>query len=318
MQNLDREESRIRSAFSEIIVDTKRLERNIANMNRPKRIKRRLSLIVAAVLAFVMISATAYASVGGLDGFIARFSPEFGAFALPPLEPAYTEDDGIRIEVVGARVFENVVLVYYTMEDVTGENRLTRHMRPSLDVFSDSVQLSDGGASGRHIHFDESNNRSYFETSIMVDANAAWADNNIIELRARHISCFEHSGQLQNPFSGEWNITVVIDDYEEDRTIIWTDIDMGNFYIEYMALGVMGLRVMGSHNGYFWHENNPNALSLNSATVELENRIFNQRFISSGAGIGPDCFDIFFSPRTPIDMDAVTGVVFEGNFISLP
>ena len=316
MQNLDREEQRIQSAFSEIKVDTERLERNLANMSRPKRIKRRLSLIVTAVLIFVMVSVTAYASVGGLEGFIARFDPEFGAFALPPLEPAYTEYDGIRMEVVGARVFENTVLVYYTMEDVTGENRITRYMRPGFEVFSGEEQLSDGGMSGRRIHFDVDNNRGYFETSIRVRANAVWEDNNTIGLRARYIKSFEHSGQLQSPFSGEWNIDIVIDDSEKDRTIIWTDIDMGDFYIEYMALGVMGLRVMGSHEGQFFDDSS--ALSLISSSIELDNRLFNQRFISSGAGIGPDCFDIFFSPRSPIDMDAVIGVVFEGNHIPLP
>ena len=316
MQNLDREEKRIRSAFSDIKVDTKRLERNIANMNRPRRIKRRLSLIVAAVLIFVMISATAYASVGGLDGFIARFDPEFGAFALPPLEPAYTEYDGIRMEVVGARIFENTVLVYYTMEDVTGENRLTHFMRPDFEVFSHGEQLSNGGGGGRRIHFDEDNNRLYYESTILVNANTVWPDSNI-ELRAERINCFEHSGQIQSPFSGDWRIDIAIDD-AEDNTIIWTNIEMDGFYIEYMALGVMGLRVMGSHDGRFWHEYNPHALSLSSASVEFENRLFNQRFISSGAGVGSDCFDIFLSPRTPIDMDSVTGVVFEGYHIPLP
>jgi len=317
MQNLDREERRIRSAFSEIKVDTQRLERNLSHMSRPKRIKRRLSLIVAAVLIFVTISATAYASVGGLDGFIARFNPEFGAFALPLLEPAYTEYDGIRIEVVGARVFENTVLVYYTMEDVTGEKRLTQFMRPDFEVFSHGVQLSDGGGGGRRIHFDETNNRAYFESTILVSADAVWVDGNI-EIRAERINNFEHSGQVQSPFSGDWRIDIAVDDTEEDATIIWTNIDMDGFHIEYMALGVMGLRVMGSHDGRFWHEYNPSALSLSSASVEHESRLFNQRFISSGAGIGPDCFDVFFSPRTPIDMESVTGVVFEGNHIPLP
>ena len=317
MQNLDREEKRIQSAFSDIKVDTKRLEMNIENMNRPKRIKRRLSLVVAAALIFIMISVTAYASVGGLDGFIARFNPEFGAFALPLVEPAYTEYDGIKIEVVGARVFENTVLVYYTMEDVTGENRLTQFMRPDFEVFSHGTQLSNGGGGGRRIHFDQDNNRAYFESTILVSADAVWIDGNI-ELRAERINNFEHSGQVQSPFLGDWRIDIAIDDTEEDTTIIWTSIDMDGFYIEYMALGVMGLRVMGSHDGRFWHEYNLHALSMSSSSIELENRLFNQRFQSSGAGIGPDCFDVFFSPRTPIEVEFVTGVVFDGNFIPLP
>jgi len=315
MQNLDRDEKRIYDAFSAIKVDTNRLERNLENMNRPKRIKRRLTLIVAAVLIFVTLSATAYASVGGMDGFIARFNPEFGAFALPPLEPAYTEYDGIRIEIVGARIFEHTVLVYYTMEDVTGENRLTRYMRPSFEVFAHGEQLSDGGASGRRIHFDSENNRGYFESAIRVDGSIAWAGNNI-EFRATRIDNFEHSGELLASFTGDWRIDVAIDDDSEETTIVWTNIDMGDFYIEYMALGVMGLRIMGAHDGHFFED--ARAMSQGSATIELEGRLFNTRFISSGAGIGPNCFDIFFSPRSPIDMDAVMGVVVRGIHVPLP
>jgi len=200
------------------------------------------------------------------------------------------------------------------MEDVTGENRLTRYMRPSFEVFAHGGQLSDGGMSGRRIHFDADNNRGYFESGIQVGADTVWVDNNI-EFRATRINCFQHSGELQAPLTGDWRIAIAIDD-AEDNTIVWTNIDMGDFHIEYMALGVMGLRIMGTHDGYFFY--NTHAMSQGSASIELEGRLFNTRFISSGAGIGPDCFDIFFSPRSPIDMESVTGVVVRGIHVPLP
>jgi len=318
MQNLDNEEKRIHDAFSQIKVDSAQLEKRLKSVDKPSRMKRRLTVALVAVLIFVTVSATAYASVGGLDGIIARFNPEFGAFAMPLLEPAYTEDQGIKIEVVGARVFENVVLIYVTMEDVTGEERLTRHIRPDFEVYSDGERLSNGGGGSRRLNFDDVNNRAYFEMSIIVDSDAVW-DYDALEVRAEYLNCFEFSGPVRRAFEGDWRLGIRID-YAEDKTIVWTDITVDDMHIEYMALGVMGLRIMGTHSWteeQWMHAANP-PLCLRSATVEVENRIRNIRFLSSGSGIGPDHFDIFYTARSPIDMDAVTGVVVNGVHIPLP
>jgi len=312
MQNLDSDEKRIRNAFSRINVDTKQLERNLEYMNKPKRIKRRITLAIATALIFVALSATVYASVGRLDGFLARFNPEFGEFALPPLELAYAEDQGIKLEVVGARIFENTVLIYYTMHDLTGEDRLTRYIRPDFEVFANGELLSNGGSSGRFLHFNEVNNRAYLEVGLQIDANTVWTDNTL-ELRATNLHCFERSGQLMSAFSGDWRIDISIDDTEE-KAIIWTDIATENFHIDYMALSVMGLRIIGTHEGYFLY----NRHCLSSVDIEIENRLSNVRFLGSSGGVGPDCFDFFFSVKSPIDMEAVTGVVVKGVHIPTP
>ena len=318
MQNLKPDEERIHDAFSKIKVDTEQLERSLKYMDKPKRIRRRLQIAIAAVLAFVMISATAYASVGGLDGFIARFNPEFGAFALPLLEPAYAVDQGIKIEVVGARVFENIMLLYVTMEDLTGENRLARDIRPDFMVYSDGVSISRGGGGSAPLHFDIENNRSYLEIRLTLDAPVG--PYNALKIHAEVLNCFQHSGQVGRAAEGNWEMEIVID-HAESKTLVWTDICVGDFHIKYMSLGVMGLKIIGTCD-WDWDEapyGNDGRSNFISVTIEVDNRIRNIRFRSTGGGQNPaGYFEVFFNAASPIDMDAVTGVIVEGVRIPMP
>ncbi|MCL2420345.1 MAG: hypothetical protein FWD03_00665 [Defluviitaleaceae bacterium] len=312
---LDREEQRIHDAFSQISVDTDSLKRRMQNMNANQKrvVKRRarLSVAIAAMFILVIISGTVYAASGGLDHFISRFNPAFGALAIPPEVPAYAEDQGIRIEVIGAQQISNVVLAYLTIQDITGENRLTQYIFPDLEIYMDGQVVSTGGMSSRRLHFDRSTNTAYFEIKVLGDIGIPRLDN--LEIGIDHINGNQFSGQLQRIVEGEWRIQVNTSE-ADNQTLIWTDIPAGDLHLDYISLSSLGIQVTGTHQ---WvtdpdAENFVRGWGDFQVEIELENRRRNIRPSGSGGGVGPDDFDFFFFVDAPVDMDAVSAVIVNG------
>ena len=132
MKNLDRNEKLIHDAFSEIKIDTESLEMRLHNkiqkgelhMKIPTR--RAFSTLAAAIAIFVLITATALAAtIGPFERLAEIIGPE-EAETLIPVEITNEEQktaDGIRITWVAARAFDNIVDVYFTLEDLES-NRL--------------------------------------------------------------------------------------------------------------------------------------------------------------------------------------------------
>ena len=276
--------------------------------------KRRLSMkkIASIAVAAVLLLATAstiFAGAGGLEQFLARFNPNFGEFAIAPLYPAYAQDQGIRIEAVGAQQIGHVVLVYMTVQDTSGENRLTRHMSADLEIFVDG-QFMNGPSSGRRLNFDRTTNTMYFERIMVGEIDMPQAET--IELRIGRIICTEHSGPIRTVLEGDWSMLVNTSDLEI-RPLVWADIPGVNLHFDYISLSPFGLQMIGTHS---YNTSELRNFPTFEVEIELENRRRNIRPSGGSGGIGPDDFSFFSFLTAPIDLGAVTAILINGERIS--
>ena len=294
----DVDTTRIKKLFYEKL----EVEKSATTVTR-KRIGLRAVILAAAILCISAVSA--FTATGGLEQFLARFNPSFGEFAIAPLYPAYAIDRDIRIEVVGAQQIDNVVLLYVIMQDISGENRLTRHMMPDIEVAVNGEIVSTGAGSGRRLRFDSATNTAYIERIVGVAVGTPRED--AIELVVNNINCFEHGGQVRRAFTGEWRTTVNTSDLGI-QPIVWTDVSAGNLHIEYMALTPFGLRLEGSHSyGYVF--------PFLDMRLEFENRRRDYTFRGFGGGFSSECFSYSARADSPIDIDDVVAVIIQGERI---
>ena len=95
---------------------------------RPKRLRRTL-LIVAAVAALLSVTAIA-AALGGFDWLRETINPPF-IDAVEPVEQSVT-DQGIRFSIIAAQKFDDTALVYFSLTDTEGLDRVTESSTPIL------------------------------------------------------------------------------------------------------------------------------------------------------------------------------------------
>jgi len=285
--------------------------------------KKITALIAAAVFLLATTTIIFAATVSGeLEQFLSRFNPNFGEFAIAPLYPAYAENQGIRIEAVGAQQIGAVVLVYVTVQDISGENRITRHISPDLELYING-QIMNVSKSSRRLNFDRSTNTAYFEMRLVGEAGMPRADT--IKLVTSRIQCFQHSGPIRTVVEGAWSITVNTSDLGI-QPITWVDVVAGGLYIEYMSLTPFGLQLVGTHSygmgglqldGPYSHVGA--GFPTLDVSLELENR---RRDVSiaggSSGGVGDDSFIFHVSSNSPIDIDAVVAVIVNGVRVLVP
>ena len=142
---------------------------NIRSTVRPKR----LIPVAAAFAMLFAISTTVFAALGGFDWFMQRFNPTFADVTEPVM--TYSEEQGIRMTVIGVARFENMAVVYLSLQDITGANRLTSSL-DFKDGFGISMEESDAkvhGFSSRRnlLYFDETTNTAYLEIQISADTS---------------------------------------------------------------------------------------------------------------------------------------------------
>jgi hypothetical protein len=131
MEKFNRDEKHIHELFSQITVDSSKLADQVksrlheGSVDMPARRRKRWtrSAIAAIVMSFVLVASATAASLGNFDWFIERFNPDFGNI-VEPVE-IYSEDEGIRMEVIGAQKYDNRAIIYLSLQDRTGQNRLT-------------------------------------------------------------------------------------------------------------------------------------------------------------------------------------------------
>jgi len=170
---IDRDEQRIRNAFSQIPVDTESLERKVReNMNTRKMIKptplKRAGFIMAASIAImILISGTVYAAatMGVFERFMAGQDPAF-AEIVTPVE-TYTIEQGVRVDIIAAQTFGYNAIVYLSVQDISGQNRITEYVNiiPMLDIPRNSERLMGVSVIGGHepLYFDKETNTAYFQ-----------------------------------------------------------------------------------------------------------------------------------------------------------
>lgn len=118
------------------------------------------------------------AALGGFDWFIERFNPTFGEIVEPV--GVSCENQGIRMDVIGAQKYGNSAVIYLSLQDISGKNRLTEQT-DFRDGFSVAVnppeetgetgEANAGGYSLRQnlLYFDKETNTLYYEINITSD-----------------------------------------------------------------------------------------------------------------------------------------------------
>ncbi|WP_256762108.1 hypothetical protein [Cohnella sp. WQ 127256] len=195
MEKFNRDEKHIHEMFSQITVDASKLAEQVksrlheGHAERPVRQRKRwaTSTIAAIAISFVLVTSAAAASLGNFDWFIERFNPDFGKIVEPV--GVYSEDKGIRMEVIGAQKYDNRAIIYLSLQDRTGQNRLTEQteFRDGFNVKMHSP-TKEGAESGgpsisasiswkqKIINFNKDTNTIYYEFNITADPNSPLTD----------------------------------------------------------------------------------------------------------------------------------------------
>jgi len=193
MGKFDMDEKQIYEMFSKISVDSSklaeqvksRLHENSANMPARHRKRWARSTIAAIVLSFVFVISATAATLGNFDWFIERFNPVFGTI-IEPVE-VYSEDKGIRMDVIGAQKYDNKAIIYLSIQDITGQNRLTEQT-DFLDGFNVKSRKKEGAKGEdevlaasiswkqKMLYFNKDTNTIYYEFNITADPDSPLAD----------------------------------------------------------------------------------------------------------------------------------------------
>ncbi|KEF35924.1 hypothetical protein M670_04897 [Schinkia azotoformans MEV2011] len=191
MGKFDMDEQHIHEMFSKITVDSSKLAEQVKtrlheeNTNILSKHRRRWarSTVAAIVMSVVFVISVTAAVFENFDWFIERFNPSFGKI-IEPVE-AYSEDKGIRMEVIGAQKYDNMAIVYLSLQDITGQNRLTEQtdFRDGFNVKmnrqtkgADEVLSSSVSWKQKMLYFDEDTNTIYYEFNITADPDSPLAD----------------------------------------------------------------------------------------------------------------------------------------------
>lgn len=195
MSKFDMDEQHIHEMFSKIKVDSSKLAEQVksrlhedsAGMPARHRNRWTRSTIAAIAMSFVLVASATAASLGNFDWFIERFNPDFGKIVEPI--GVYSEDKGIRMEVIGAQKYENRAIIYLSLQDRTGQNRLTEQT-DFIDGFNVKMhsQTKEGAKGGdevlsagmswkqKMLYFNKDSNTIYYEFNITADPDTPLAD----------------------------------------------------------------------------------------------------------------------------------------------
>lgn len=181
----DQKEKDIHDALARLNVDASRLAGQVRPRLHepdqeitPRRMRR--SMPAAAVIALVMVSllvVTATAAVlGGFDWLMGKFHPPF-AEIVEPVELS-CEDQGIRMEIIGAQKYENMAVVYLSLQDISGQNRLTEQTSFRDGFWIKMNSKENSGVSYREtvLYFDQATNTIYYEFNLTADAQSPLSD----------------------------------------------------------------------------------------------------------------------------------------------
>ncbi|WFA08873.1 hypothetical protein [Tissierella sp. Yu-01] len=187
MSKFDIDEQKIYDMFSQISVDSSKIAEQVKTRLHKENTKIPIknhrhwtkSAVAAIVMSVVLVATATATALGGFDWFIERFNPDFSEI-LEPVEN-YSEDQGIRMEVIGAQKYDNRAIVYLSLQDTTGQNRLTEQTE-FRDGFSVKMNPRIIGENGEFstsmswkqkiIYFNEDTNTIYYEFNITADPDS--------------------------------------------------------------------------------------------------------------------------------------------------
>lgn len=195
MSKFDMDEQNIYDMLSKITVDSSKLTEQVKSRlheespHIPAKQHRRWArpTVAVIVMSFMLVVSVTAAAIGKFDWFIERFNPSFGKI-IEPVE-AHSEDKGIRMEVIGAQKYDNRAIIYLSLQDITGQKRLTEQT-DFKDGFGVKVHSrTKEGARGedealvasmswkqKMLYFDKDTNTIYYEFNITADPDSPLAD----------------------------------------------------------------------------------------------------------------------------------------------
>jgi len=200
---LDRDEKRIRSALlSNRPVDIRRIERNVKENMKMNTIeatpRKKAGVFVAACIAImVLMVGTVYAAValGAFDRFVEEHDPPF-ADVVTPVE-IYVTDQGVRMEILAAQQFLDTTIVYLSLQDISGQNRMTD--QASVFPFISTNDRHGFGWMGTElIHFNPETNTAYFEIRTQLSGNMTETSNSL-ELLINEITFYRGMTVVEFP-----------------------------------------------------------------------------------------------------------------------
>ena len=138
---------------------------------KKKSFNRSIVIAVAVILCITITVPVLAVTVNPIYELVYQISPGL-AQMLKPVQMS-CEDNGIKMEVVSAAVYENEAAIYISLEDMTDQNRVDG----TTDLF-DSYHINigfDSSASCRRVSFDEEAGVATFLISI-----SQWNDQKIV------------------------------------------------------------------------------------------------------------------------------------------
>jgi len=180
MIKLDNEEKKLKGMFSKINVDSSKLKSQVISKIQTKEIVSKqnrpwLRPLIAVTASLMLVVSVAAATLGGFDWFIEKMNPHFGGI-IEPVE-TYSQDQGIRIEVIGAQKYDNKAIIYLSLQDISGQERVTSQTE-FLDGLDIKREREAGGVflGETMLYFDEDTSTAYYEFNVTADSDSPLAD----------------------------------------------------------------------------------------------------------------------------------------------
>lgn len=315
MKKLDKEEQIIHDEFSKITTDTSELSEKVKRGLNDKIYKSKSShslpwtkrSILAIVLSTMLILTVAGGTLGGFDWFKENINPLFGDFVQPVEQ--FSDDQGIRMEVLGAEKYNDTAIIYLSLQDVSGENRLSQDatlldsinigMKSRLMRFSgQSAEVSGFSWRERFLSFDQETNTVYFEFIINTDADTK------LKSPLQISSSFLYLDK-DSRLDGNWEIVAKLDNKPENMITIKDNVFINGYTMEDITLSPLGINVKGT----FEEEAVWDFLSEMNAAVETDTRIIPlENSARNQDNLNYD-FRSSWQARIPLDLDKITAII---------
>lgn len=232
------------------------------------------------------------------------------------IEPifGYTEYQGVRMTLIGARRFNNELLIYLSLQDTTGENRITDTTCFQGFSFGDmpAIGLVPGNFSATtiiypQIYFDEETNMSYHKILLYVRT----AVPNILTLTFSDI-LLEDTGTATKVLKGNWQVTANMENLSNTPTQrITREIHVSNRIFTSFTLSPLGLQATGHYLNdasladFAGYNPQPNVY------IETAHGLIPIRNFSSGRFHRNFEMQWLTAPA-PLNMETVTAIILDG------
>jgi len=298
---MEKDEQQIHDTFSAIKVDTLGFEKKL-DFTKTTKTKQfsKLPKLAAAILIFGFLSvATVYAAGDGWAFLQNIFSP-FAEIAVVPTGRVYAEDQGIRIEILGAEEIDGMVLLFLSVQDVSGKHDFNSMVSP-FPSFTTEISSSQ-----HRINFDAATKTHYFQVLLRMEENVP----NLQTLNLGITNLWNGDGGFR--LYGDWSFAINLSDTIHPRITLENiefsinDID---FNLEYLRVNPLAIHINGIvASDALWRFE---WLLPIHVEVGLE-EIIGGMMSSWRSDSYENFVDATINPAMPIDVENVTAIIING------